>query len=367
MLDADGDGKRDSSDDDWDNDGVSNADETAQGSDPLNKASVPADLDGDKIYDYLDADRDHDGQEVEEGTDPTDEHDPSLNPWVTIPGGTFMMGQDGVATPVHQVTLSAYRIQKYEVTAGDYSDCVTAGECTVANTGGSCTYQAAGKEDHPINCVDWHQARAYCQWLGGELPTEAQWEYAARGNDGRTYPWGNEAPNSTRLNYEGKIGHTTAVGTYPTGISPFGLFDMAGNIWEWTLDWYSSYPSVAQLDPTGPGSGSVRVLRGGSWGGGAGSLRAANREDQERSPDIDADVTGQDAQHRSQGDSQGLLPGQALALARKEADRFNHNFVGTEHLLLGLIKLGQGVAVNVLIAFSESLLVRVVGQNPEFR
>jgi len=277
VLDADGDGKRDSSDDDWDNDGVSNADETAQGSDPLNKASVPADLDGDKIYDYLDADRDHDGQEVEEGTDPTDEHDPSLNPWVTIPGGTFMMGQDGVATPVHQVTLSAYRIQKYEVTASEYEDCVTAYECTAADTGGSCTYQAAGKEGHPINCVDWHQARAYCQWLGGELPTEAQWEYAARGNDGRTYPWGNAAPTCTLAQYFVCDGDTVTVGSKPTGVSPFGLHDMAGNVWEWTLDWYGSYPAEAQVDPTGSGSRSDRVLRGGGWLNGGSLVRSTYR------------------------------------------------------------------------------------------
>ncbi|OGR04301.1 MAG: hypothetical protein A2284_01935 [Deltaproteobacteria bacterium RIFOXYA12_FULL_61_11] len=206
--------------------------------------------------------------------------DPGTDEWVTIPGGTFQMGStdgDGDEEPVHQVTLSAYRIQKYEVTAGDYSDCVTAGECTVANTGGSCTYQAAGKEDHPINCVDWHQARAYCQWRGGDLPTEAQWEYAARGNNGHTYPWGNEAPDSTRLNYNGTIGETTAVGTYLTGVSSYGLFDMSGNVWEWVADWYSTYPSAAQVDPTGPGSGSSRVLRGGGWSGNSFYVRSAVR------------------------------------------------------------------------------------------
>jgi len=257
------------------------------GTDPLDP-----DTDGDGITD---------GQEVEDGTDPTDEHDPLLNPWwVIIPGGIFQMGQFDFATPVHQVTLSTYRMQQYEVTAGDYAACVTAGECTAANTGDTCTYQVAGKEDHPINCVDWYQAQTYCQWLGGDLPTEAQWEYAARGSDGRTYPWGN-ALTSNRVNYWGSGdpydstsspftqngGPTTPVGyyngslkgTYQTadGRSPFGLHDMAGNVSEWVADWYGTYPPVAQVDPTGPVSGSGRVLRGGGWHSSDSYVRSALR------------------------------------------------------------------------------------------
>jgi len=198
--------------------------------------------------------------------------------WCNIPGGTFQMGQEGFAMPVHQVTLSAYRIQKYEVTAGEYGACVSVGDCTAADTtGGTCTYNATGKEDHPINCVDWHQAKAYCQWLGGDLPTEAQWEYAARGGDGRIYPWGNESPGEIRLNYNNNIGKTTPVGSYPAGVSPFGLHDMAGNVMEWVADWYDSYPSTAQVDPTGPGTGTDRVLRGGNFLDGGGQVHAAIR------------------------------------------------------------------------------------------
>ena len=255
---------------DTDSDGLTDQAEVTAGTDPLKK-----DTDGDGITD---------GQEVEDGTDPTDEHDPP-NPLVTIPGGTFLMGStDGGSDeePVHEVTLSTYRIQKYEVTAGEYAACVTAGACTAASTGGACTYQAAGKEDHPINCVDWPQARAYCQWLGGDLPTEARWEYAARGSDGRAYPWGNEwssdAPTCMLAQYSGCGGDTVPVGSKPTGVSPFGLHDMAGNVWEWVLDWYGSYTSAAQEDPTGPGSGSDRVMRGGGWSSNTNFVRSANRD-----------------------------------------------------------------------------------------
>jgi len=197
------------------------------------------------------------------------------NPFIVIPGGTFQMGQDGEATPVHQVTLTAYKMQQYEVTAGEYKACVDAGGCTYngETSGIYYTYNRTGYEDHPINYVNWSEARTYCQLLGGDLPTEAQWEYAARGSDGLIYPWGNDAPSSTNTDrancgesycYDGNQ-YTSSVGSYPTGVSPFGLHDMAGNVWEWVADWSGSYPSIGQVDPTGPESGDDKMFRGGSF------------------------------------------------------------------------------------------------------
>ncbi len=122
--------------------------------------------------------------------------------------------------------------------------------------------------------VDWSQAKAYCEWRGSKLPSEAQWEKAARGGlEGQDYPWGNAASDCTRANFQGKnnyndycVGDTTKVGSYPA--NGYGLFDMAGNVWEWVADWYSEsyYAASPSQNPLGPDSGQYRVLRGGSWG-----------------------------------------------------------------------------------------------------
>ena len=216
---------------------------------------------------------------------------------VYIPAGSFLMGDSETASanaqPPHMVTLSAYCMDLTEVTVAAYRGCTATG-CTAPDTTTYCNWGVTGRDNHPINCVDWNQSRAYCQWRGGDLPTEAQWEYAARGSDvaNHIYPWGNAAPAS-QLCWSGVTGRSTTcpVQSYPGGNSPFGLFDMAGNVWEWTLDFYASYTMPAAIDPTGPTSGANRVYRGGSWDGAAATVvRAAYRID--RTPLLRGDDIG---------------------------------------------------------------------------
>jgi len=211
---------------------------------------------------------------------------------VAIPGGTFWMGsEDGYSPekPVHRVTLSPYCIDKTEVTVAAYRACVRSGACrpasatieskflpadtnTRALASTLCTWGKAGLDQHPLNCVDWNQAKAYCEGIGARLPTEAEWEFAARGTDGRKYPWGNEPP-AAQLCWNGEgsdLGkgrrmQTCSVGRYPAGASPFGVLDMAGSVWEWTEDSFGPYSPEAQRDPHGSRPEAPRVCRGGSW------------------------------------------------------------------------------------------------------
>jgi len=141
------------------------------------------------------------------------------------------------------------------------------------------------KEDHPVVNVTLYDADTYKKWLGQKcnekiaIPTEAQWEKAARGTDERKFPWGNEAPNDNLSNYHKKIRDTTTVDSYPRGVSPYSAMDMAGNVWDWVNDWYDrSYYSVSPLNnPTGPTIGNYKVIRGGSWSRDSSRLRTANR------------------------------------------------------------------------------------------
>ena len=205
---------------------------------------------------------------------------------VYVPEGTFTMGStDSDAaydeSPVREVRLDAYWIDKYEVSNGQYQKCVNAGKCTKPRSTDSYTrssyYGKAEYDNYPVIYVSWHQAKAYCEWAGGSLPTEAQWEKAARGTDARKYPWGDESPNSNLVNYGEIKGDTTAVGSYPRGASPYGAMDMAGNVWEWVLDWYGPYDAAETNNPQGPGTGDYRVLRGGGWYSSSGGIRSANR------------------------------------------------------------------------------------------
>ena len=197
--------------------------------------------------------------------------------WVSIPAGEFLMGSlDGDPGaradefPQHQVALSAYRIGKYEVTNRQYAQCVRAGVCRAPSTS---RYLDPEYEDHPVVYINWEDANTFCQWndSNGRLPTEAEWEMAARGTDGRTYPWGDQPPDCSRANYSDEnvacTGDTRPVGSAPDGASAFGASDMAGNVWEWVADWYSEsyYASSPATDPAGPEGGPFKVLRGGSW------------------------------------------------------------------------------------------------------
>jgi len=192
---------------------------------------------------------------------------------VYVSEGTFTMGSDRFDNerPIHEVYLDAYWIDKYEVTNAQYAQCVAAGGCTAPYSTDSYTrggyYNNEDYADYPVIYVDWFQADAYCTWAGGSLPTEAQWEKAARGTDGRTYPWGEASLTCNLANYTNCEGDTSAVGSYPDGASPYGAMDMAGNVWEWVADWYNRgyYANSPSANPTGPASGDYRVLRGGSW------------------------------------------------------------------------------------------------------
>ena len=202
--------------------------------------------------------------------------------WVTIPGGSFSMGSgNGDEGPVHSVTIKSFQMAKTLVTVAQYRACVDAGACTAPDGGAYCNFGVSGRADHPVNCVDWNQAKTFSKWVGGRLPSEAEWEYAARsaGKDWK-YPWGDEAATCETAVISGCTSNGTApVCSKPAGNTKQGLCDMAGNAWEWVQDWYHNSYEGAPTDGSAWESptGSRRVIRGGSWGGGAGDARSAGR------------------------------------------------------------------------------------------
>jgi serine/threonine-protein kinase len=211
---------------------------------------------------------------------------------VYVPAGEFLQGSaatdaNAVAfeRPQRPVQLDAFWIDRTEVTNAMYTLCVQAGECRAPISRRSATrltyYDDPQFQDYPVLYVSWEDARTYCQWARRRLPTEAEWEKAARGADGRLFPWGDVPPSPSRANFNDNTSDTTAVGSYPDNASPYDALDMAGNVWEWVTDWYKgSYYQDADTpaaNPQGPSTGSARVLRGGAWNSELREVRAAQR------------------------------------------------------------------------------------------
>ena len=208
-----------------------------------------------------------------------------------IPAGTVKMGGLDVLLendeiPAHDVTLNAIWMDQVEVTNGMYGLCVQAGVCRLPvklNSDNHGDYFGNPEfQDYPVIQITWYDANAYCQWAGRRLPTEAEWERAARGDDMRTYPWGGEPPNEQNSNANNTVGDIARVGSYAAGASPFGVLDMAGNVWEWVADYYNAkyYAESPAANPTGPENGGLnhlRVIRGGSFQDNLFNLRISNR------------------------------------------------------------------------------------------
>lgn len=185
-----------------------------------------------------------------------------------VPAGEFIMGTGAGNSPTHPVALDAFWVQQTEVTNGMYAQCVATGACMPPTQElGAPVYTNIQYNSHPVVGVTWDQASAYCAWIQGSLPSEAQWEKAARGSLGSTFPWGEAGAGCDFLNYAGCVKHTTSVTDYEDGRSPYGLFDMSGNVFEWVRDWYGEdyYSNSPAANPTGPESGDQRVVRGSSF------------------------------------------------------------------------------------------------------
>ena len=197
------------------------------------------------------------GVMVAASTTPTPPPEDLLNRAVWIEGGTFYMGSDEGdpdEQPVHRVMMSGFWMQEHEVTNEEYRRFDPEHQFP------------AGQERHPVAQVNWQQAVDYAASRGGSLPTEAQWEFASRGAQGRAYPWGEATPTCQLAQHEGcDPGGTLPVMSWPDGATPAGVHDLAGNVWEWVLDWYGPYEPGGALDPTGAPSGSSRLMRGGAY------------------------------------------------------------------------------------------------------
>jgi formylglycine-generating enzyme required for sulfatase activity len=224
---------------------------------------------------------------------------------VQVPAGDFCMGSrdsddrnaDGDEKPMHVVHLDEFWIDKYEVTNEQFARFLNEKGnqeedggtwVNVEDEDSNIIYEngqyspRSGYEDHPVTYVSWYGAQSYCQWAGKRLPTEAEWEKAARGTDGKIWPWGNDWDEDKVNCKDAGPGHTMAVGSYPDGASPYGCMDMAGNAWEWVADWYQGDYYQAAPDhnnPQGPNQGATRVVRGGSWALPQGLTRCASRSE----------------------------------------------------------------------------------------
>jgi formylglycine-generating enzyme required for sulfatase activity len=224
---------------------------------------------------------------MDSGTDDSDEFtcvsDAPPGDMVAVEAGEFIMGCDDMVetdcfddeVPVHVVTLSAFEIDRNEVTQDQYGACVAAGACEVPYCAWDCTLT-----NNPASCVSLGQAKSYCEWAGKRLPTEAEWEKAARGADGAKYPWGDADPDCTLANMAGCAGAAMPVGSLPAGASPYGALDMAGNMVEYVADWYDAayYLESPAEDPTGPATGNRYGGRGGGFLSEAIWLRGAKRD-----------------------------------------------------------------------------------------
>jgi formylglycine-generating enzyme required for sulfatase activity len=225
--------------------------------------------------------------------------------WITIPAGAFLMGAQRNSkskpnydpealdreTPVHEVELKAYQMGRYPVTVEEYQHFMEDEGYQNERWWKGGGYGERSEPDDwdkqllfpnwPVVNVTWYEAAAYCAWAGGRLPTEAEWERAARGTEGRKYPWGDEAPDPSRANYDDtKVGRPSPVGLFPLGATPEGIQDLAGNVWEWIADWYAPdyYGKSPRENPRGPNRGDIRVVRGGCWIFESRFLRAALRD-----------------------------------------------------------------------------------------
>ena len=208
-------------------------------------------------------------------------------PMVLVPAGEFIMGSNEGNVdekPAHQVYLDAYYIDKHEVTIGQYGEFLDVNSFDPPPLW--TTMAQPSYENRPVVNVDWKDASNYCKWAGKRLPTEAEWEKAARGTDGRLYPWGNDPPSPARANFgkdRDKWNNHEAlvpVGQMKEGKSPYGVYDLAGNVWEWVNDWYDPdyYAASPSRNPQGPISGKFKVIRGGSWDLAPERLRSAQRD-----------------------------------------------------------------------------------------
>lgn len=187
---------------------------------------------------------------------------------VYVPPSEFVMGNDGFDAPIHNVTVEGYWIQQTKVTNRMYAQCVSVGSCIAPTQElGGPVYSNPDYANHPVVGVTWTQANAFCAWSLGRLPTEAEWEKAARGLNANIYPWGNDEPACDILNFGYCSGRTSEVDTFLNGASFYGLYDMAGNVFEWVGDWYDEayYTSSPLVNPTGPESGQYRSIRGSSF------------------------------------------------------------------------------------------------------